>query len=74
MRALPMGHDKARSYPTPQSSNDGILKLPMRLQRDLVVLFVIKLAMLGLLYLLCFAPSHQPAVDVAEQIAGQQLH
>jgi hypothetical protein len=55
-----------------ERSADGILKLPSRLRRDLIILVVIKLAMLSLLYGLFFSPSHRIAIDTASHIAGQQ--
>jgi hypothetical protein len=67
MRASPGG-----TYPAPSAPGDGILKLPLRLRRDLILLFAIKLAMLGLLYLLFFSPSHRPTIDTVAHIAGQQ--
>jgi hypothetical protein len=74
MRAVPFHHGLSRTYPGQRVSGEGLLKLPLRLRRDLILLFVIKLAMLGLLYLLFFSPSHQPAIDVVAHIAGQPPH
>jgi hypothetical protein len=48
----------------------GILKLPFRLRRDLILLLALKLAMLALLYVLFFSPAHRPAIDVAAHIAN----
>ena len=67
-RATVSGIDPFKQKP----SADGILKLPSRLRRDLIVLVVIKLAMLSLLYCLFFSPSHRPAIDTVSHIAGQQ--
>jgi hypothetical protein len=72
MPAVPIGHGPGRMCPEPRASGDGILKLPMRLRRDLILLFALKLAMLGLLYLLFFSPLHRPAIDTVAHIAGQQ--
>jgi hypothetical protein len=47
------------------------LRLPASLQRDLVVLFAVKLGMLGVLYWLFFSPTHRHAIDVAAHIAGR---
>jgi len=74
MPAVPIGHGPGRTCPGPRASGDGILKLPVRLRRDLILLFAVKVAMLGLLYLLFFSPSHQPAIDNVAHIAGQQLN
>jgi hypothetical protein len=74
MPAVPIGHGPGRTCPGPRTSGEGILKLPRRLQRDLILLFSIKLAMLALLYHLFFSPSHRPAVDTVAHIAGQQLN
>jgi len=41
-----------------------------RLLRDLVRLSVVKLAILGLIYALCFSPAHRPPVDPAARILG----
>jgi hypothetical protein len=49
---------------------DGILKLPGAVRRDLILLIVVKLAMLSLLYWLCFSPSHRPHVDMMGHIIG----
>ena len=73
MRAVKFSHGSTGVYPGQRASADGILKLPMRLQRDLIRLFVIKLAMLGLLYLLFFSPSHRPVIDAVTHIASHQL-
>ena len=56
------------------ASRDGILKLPPRLRRDLILLVVIKLAMLSLLYYLFFSPSHRPEIDAVAHISGQRLN
>jgi hypothetical protein len=69
MRTIPFSHGSSSG---PQVSGEAIFKLPLRLRRDLIVLFTIKLAMLGLLYLLFFSPSHRPAIDTVAHIAGQQ--
>jgi hypothetical protein len=74
MPAVPIGDGPVRTGCGPRAFGDGILKLPMRLQRDLILLFAIKLAMLGLLYLLFFSPLHRPAIDTVAHIAGQQLN
>ncbi len=50
---------------------DGILKLPPKLRRDLLVLFLVKLAMLTALYLLFFSPSHRAGIDVLGHIITQ---
>ena len=52
--------------------DDGILKLPPRLRRDLILLISIKLAMLFLLYCLFFSPSHRPDIDTLTHILGRQ--
>ena len=52
------------------SAPAGMLKLPVALRRDLLLLVAAKLAMLGILYALFFSPAHQPAIDAAAQIAG----
>ncbi len=49
---------------------DGILKLPFRLRRDLILLLALKATMLALLYALFFSPAHQPAIDAAAHIAS----
>ncbi len=54
------------------ASREGILKLPARLRRDLILLIVIKLAMLSLLYVLFFAPSHHAEIDMASHISDQR--
>jgi hypothetical protein len=54
------------------ASREGILKLPARLRRDLILLIVIKLAMLSLLYVLFFAPSHHTGIDMASHISDQR--
>lgn len=40
------------------------------LARDLARLFAVKLALLGLIYALCFAPSHRAPVDPVGRIMG----
>jgi hypothetical protein len=47
------------------NSDGGMLKLPFRLRRDLILLLAIKLSMLVALYLLFFSPTHRPAIDPA---------
>jgi hypothetical protein len=49
---------------------EGILKLPARLRRDLILLLALKATMLALLYALFFSPAHQPAIDAAAHIAS----
>jgi hypothetical protein len=69
----------AASRPAPhhnaphRDANNGILKLPASLRRDLIVLVALKLAALSLLYFLCFSPSHRPTIDAVAHIAGQRL-
>ena len=67
-RALPPGTRNTRA----RFAGDGILKLPSRLRRDLILMIVIKAAMLSLLYVLCFSPSHQPNIDTSAHIAGER--
>ncbi|MGA3001181.1 MAG: hypothetical protein ABSE20_05620 [Acetobacteraceae bacterium] len=74
MRAAKFSYGSNGMYSGQRAAGDGILKLPVRLRRDLIRLFIIKLAMLGLLYLLFFSPSHRPAIDTVVHIAGQPLH
>jgi hypothetical protein len=50
----------------------GILKLPKVLQRDLILLFVVKLAMLSVLYALFFSPVHRPSVDAEAHLLALQ--
>lgn len=57
-----------------EAFTDGILKLPPRLRRDLILLILIKLAMLSLLYFLFFSPSHRPDIDAVTHIIGHRLN
>jgi hypothetical protein len=72
MRAVPFNPGPNSRHLARQESGDGILKLPSRLRRELILLFMVKLAMLGVLYQLFFSPSHRPAIDTVAHIAGQQ--
>ena len=56
--------------PDAASKVAGILRLPARLRRDLLLLISIKLMMLWLLYVLFFSSAHRPAIDVIAHIAG----
>jgi len=51
---------------------EGIFKLPKALRRDLIILFVIKIAMLTVLYLLFFSPTQRPIIDTAAHILDVQ--
>ncbi|HEX4367242.1 MAG TPA: hypothetical protein VH023_10450 [Rhodopila sp.] len=49
---------------------EGILRLPKKIQRDLILLVLGKIGALCVLYFLFFSPPHRPPIDILTHIAG----
>jgi hypothetical protein len=72
MKAATSGALSPRRHLKVGSAEGGMLKLPARLRRDLILMILIKVALLSLLYFLFFSPSRQPVIDAVAHIASQR--